>query len=70
MSSRTPRSEPAPLPEEQALLQAIVESPGEEAPYLVLADWLEENDDPRRAELLRLHRRLLGTCCEPDTRVA
>jgi formylglycine-generating enzyme required for sulfatase activity len=27
---------------------------------------LEENDDPRRAELLRLHRRLIGTCCEPD----
>jgi uncharacterized protein (TIGR02996 family) len=55
-----------PQPEEQALLQAIVESPGEEAPYLVLADWLEEHDDPRRAELLRLHRRLLATCCEPD----
>jgi formylglycine-generating enzyme required for sulfatase activity len=32
----------------------------------VLADWLEENDDPRRGELLRLHRRLLATCCEPD----
>ncbi len=34
--------------------------------YLVLSDWLEENDDPRRAELLRLHRQLLATCCVPD----
>jgi formylglycine-generating enzyme required for sulfatase activity len=32
----------------------------------VLADYLEEYDDPRRAELLRLHRRLLATCCEPN----
>jgi hypothetical protein len=24
------------------------------------------DNDPRRAELLRLHRRLLATCCEPD----
>src|SRR5262245_38336195 len=66
MSRDTPQSEPTTRPEEQALLQAIVESPGEEAPYLVLADWLEEHDDPRRAELLRLHRRLLATCCEPE----
>src|SRR5947209_4103306 len=26
----------------------------------------EEKGEPRRAELLRLHRRLLATCCEPD----
>src|SRR3984957_8558506 len=49
-----------------ALLSGIVADPLEETRWLVLADWLEENDDPRRAELLRLHRRLLGTCCEPD----
>src|SRR3954469_13048733 len=48
------------------LLRAIVEYPQDEDHYLVLADWLEEYDDPRRAELLRLHRRLLATCCEPD----
>jgi uncharacterized protein (TIGR02996 family) len=64
--SRDIQSEPTPRPEEQALLQAIAESPSEEAPSLVLADWLEEQDDPRRAELLRLHRRLLATCCEPE----
>jgi uncharacterized protein (TIGR02996 family) len=49
-----------------ALLSGIVADPLEETRWLVLADWLEENDDPRRAELLRLHRKLLATCCEPD----
>ncbi len=49
-----------------ALLAGIVADPLEETQWLVLADWLEENDDPRRAELLRLHRRMLATCCEPD----
>jgi uncharacterized protein (TIGR02996 family) len=50
-----------------ALLAGIVAEPLEETRWLVLADWLEEHDDPRRAELLRLHRRLLATCCEPDS---
>ena len=49
-----------------ALLSGIVADPLEETRWLVLADWLEENDDPQRGELLRLHRRLLATCCEPD----
>ncbi len=49
-----------------ALLAGIVTDPLEEARWLVLADWLEENDDPRRAEMLRLHRRLIATCCEPE----
>jgi uncharacterized protein (TIGR02996 family) len=48
------------------LLQGIVEEPSSEGRWLVLADWLEEHDDPRRAELLRLHRRLLATCCVPN----
>jgi uncharacterized protein (TIGR02996 family) len=55
-----------PSPQEQAFLQAIVDNPGDDAVYLILADWLEEHDDPRRAELLRLHRRLLTTCCQPE----
>jgi uncharacterized protein (TIGR02996 family) len=50
-----------------ALLAGIVAEPLEETRWLVLADWLEEHDDPRRGELLRLHRRLLATCCEPDS---
>ncbi len=49
-----------------ALLAGIVSDPLEETRWLVLADWLEEFDDPRRAELLRLHRKMLATCCEPD----
>jgi uncharacterized protein (TIGR02996 family) len=49
-----------------ALLAGIESDPWEETRWLVLADWLEEFDDPRRAELLRLHRRLLATRCEPN----
>ena len=51
-----------------ALLSGIVADPLEETRWLVLADWLEENDDPRRrAGRLRLApRKLLATCCEPD----
>jgi uncharacterized protein (TIGR02996 family) len=48
------------------LLQGIVDDPQAEDRWLVLADWLEEHDDPRRAELLRLHRTLLTTCCQPE----
>ena len=49
-----------------AMLEAIVLNPLEETRWLVLADWLEEYDDPRRSELLRLHRQLLATCCESE----
>lgn len=49
-----------------ALLAGIVAEPREEARWLVLADWLDEYDDPRRAEVLRLHRKLIATCCAPD----
>jgi uncharacterized protein (TIGR02996 family) len=48
------------------LLAALVADPLAEDRWSVLADWLEEHDDPRRAELLRLHRRSLATCCDPD----
>jgi len=48
------------------LLQAVVDNPGDNTPNLILADWLEEHDDPRRAELLRLNLRLRTTCCDPD----
>ncbi len=48
------------------LLQAFIESHDDDGVRLVYADWLEENDQPERAELLRLHCRLVATCCEPD----
>ncbi|MCE9567142.1 MAG: SUMF1/EgtB/PvdO family nonheme iron enzyme [Planctomycetes bacterium] len=54
------------MTELEALLSGIVSEPLEETRWLVLADWLDENDDLRRGELLRLHRKLLATCCEPD----
>jgi uncharacterized protein (TIGR02996 family) len=43
---------------EDAFLAAIAEDPAEPMPWLVLADWLEEQGDPR-GELLRLTRILL-----------
>src|SRR3954452_10436616 len=48
------------------LLEAVVLEPFAEDRWSVVADWLEEHDDPRRAELLRLHRRLIATCRKPD----
>ncbi len=59
--------EPAIPPELNALLTGIVSEPSEETRWLVLADWLEENEDIRRGELLRLHRKLLATCCELES---
>jgi uncharacterized protein (TIGR02996 family) len=75
--SRTPFAEGLPMvhtrhsvtpscPELLQLLQGIVDNPDDNTRYLILADWLEEDDDPRPAELLRLHRQLLATCCQPD----
>jgi uncharacterized protein (TIGR02996 family) len=66
MARQSPRQAPAAHPEEQSLLQSIVDHPEDAARWLILADWLEENDDARRAELLRLHRKLIDTCCEPQ----
>jgi uncharacterized protein (TIGR02996 family) len=43
---------------EAALLAAMASSPDDELPRLAYADWLEENGEPRRAELVRLSCRL------------
>jgi uncharacterized protein (TIGR02996 family) len=43
---------------EHAVLQAIHDNPRDETSWLVLADWLEENGQADRAEMLRLHRQL------------
>jgi uncharacterized protein (TIGR02996 family) len=40
--------------ERAAFLQAIIEQPGDDAPRLVFADWLEDNNDPERAEFIRV----------------
>src|SRR5258708_32605194 len=39
---------------EAPLLQAIHEAPADESPWRVLGDWLEDQGDPERGELLRL----------------
>jgi uncharacterized protein (TIGR02996 family) len=44
------------LPE--AFQQAILQAPEDDVPRLVYADWLEENDQPARAEFIRLGCRL------------
>jgi uncharacterized protein (TIGR02996 family) len=43
---------------EEAFLQALHAEPNDETTWLALADWLEEHDQPERAELVRLVRRL------------
>ena len=57
-------SERASLDLEQVLLQAIHESPVDDTPWLVLADWLEEQADPR-ADLVRLELLLRDDPDEP-----
>src|SRR5262249_46661842 len=44
---------------EDGLWQAIVDDPDDDLPRLVYADWLEENGQPERAELIRLQ-------CDPN----
>src|SRR5690348_11754823 len=43
---------------EAAFLAALHESPGDEVTWLALADWLEEDGQGPRAELVRVGRRL------------
>jgi uncharacterized protein (TIGR02996 family) len=39
------------MTDDEGFIRAIVDSPGDEAPRLVYADWLEERGDPRAAYL-------------------
>lgn len=43
---------------EAGFMQALHENPSDETTWLALSDWLEDNDQPQRAELLRLQRSL------------
>jgi uncharacterized protein (TIGR02996 family) len=53
------------MSDRDAFLRAIIDNPGDDAPRLVYADWLEEHGDPARGEFIRLQcelgRILLGT---------
>jgi uncharacterized protein (TIGR02996 family) len=44
--------------EEAALVQAIIDQPEEDTPRLVYADWLQEHDQPERAEFIRIQCQL------------
>src|SRR4051794_40494225 len=37
-----------------ALMRAVIDRPGDDAPRLVLADWFEDNGEPARAEFVRV----------------
>jgi uncharacterized protein (TIGR02996 family) len=45
---------------DEAFLQAILDSPDDDTPRLVYADWLDEHGDSARAELIRVQCRLTG----------
>lgn len=47
-----------PTADEEGLLRAICQTPGDDAPRLVYADWLEEYNQPERAEFIRVQCRL------------
>jgi uncharacterized protein (TIGR02996 family) len=42
------------MTDREALVRAIIESPDDDAPRLVYADWLDEHGQPERAEFIRL----------------
>ena len=50
------------MSDDEAFIRAIVDSPGDDTPRLVYADWLDEHSDPRgdylraEAEAVRLKR--------------
>lgn len=51
---------------EPAILDALHDDPDDATSWLVLADWLEEQGQPERAEFMRLHRRLRGLTEEAE----
>jgi uncharacterized protein (TIGR02996 family) len=55
---------------EKAFLQAILDSPDDDAPRLVLADWLEEQGYPQRAEFIRVQCRLAALDADDPDRMA
>src|SRR5688572_21228634 len=60
-AGRLPHVEADGTMSHDAFLQSIIETPDDDAPRLVYADWLEDNGDPVRAEFIRLQ------CRHPDT---
>ncbi len=48
-------------PDWEALLRSVVAASADDLPRLVAADWLDEHDDPDRAELIRVQCELTHT---------
>ena len=46
--------------ERDALLKAVCDNPDDDTPRLVFADWLDEHDEPDRAEFIRLQIEIAG----------
>ena len=46
------------MTEWEALMRAVCANPDDDLPRLVLADWLDENGEPERAEFIRVQCRL------------
>ena len=46
------------MSDRDALLAAILAHPDDDTPRLVYADWLDEHDEPDRAEFIRIQHRL------------
>jgi uncharacterized protein (TIGR02996 family) len=53
-----------------ALLQALHDDPADLASWSVLADWLDDHDEPERADLVRLRIFLAGTGDSPQRPLA
>lgn len=51
---------------EKAFHQALIERPGDEAGWLVLADWLDDQGRSEQGELTRLHARLRGLLTDTE----
>jgi uncharacterized protein (TIGR02996 family) len=57
-----------PRPELLALLDAVKDHPDDDTPRLVLADWLDEQDDPLDAERATFIRKDIARACQPRHR--
>jgi uncharacterized protein (TIGR02996 family) len=54
--------------EEDRLLSAVCEEPENDDPRLVFADWLEDHDQPERAEFIRVQITLARSADRPDAK--
>jgi uncharacterized protein (TIGR02996 family) len=52
----------------EAFLEAIAEQPEDDAQWLILADWLDEHDDPRGEQVRLLHALRQPQSCVTDRR--